>query len=85
MEHIGHALVGDPVYRRGLPGRTGDASRWRGFPRQALHASRLGVVHPASGRSLSWFRPPPEDMGSLMAALGFAPLDAPVRVFEDTR
>ncbi len=24
MEHIGHPLVGDPVYRRGLPGREGD-------------------------------------------------------------
>jgi 23S rRNA pseudouridine1911/1915/1917 synthase len=42
MEHIGHPLVGDPVYRRGLPGREGDPRAWRGFARQALHASRLG-------------------------------------------
>jgi 23S rRNA pseudouridine1911/1915/1917 synthase len=31
MEHIGHPLVGDPVYRRGLPGREGDPGAWRGF------------------------------------------------------
>ena len=83
MEYIGHPLIGDPVYRRGLPGREGDAAGWRGFPRQALHASRLGLVHPASGQAMQWFRPPPADLAALMGHLGFGPLDEPARVFEE--
>ena len=85
MEHAGHPLVGDPVYRRGLPGRTGDAASWRGFDRQALHACRLGLVHPASGQPMTWFRRPPADLVELMSGLGFGPLDGPAGVFEDTR
>jgi 23S rRNA pseudouridine1911/1915/1917 synthase len=85
MEHIGHPLVGDPVYRRGLPGRAGDPRTWRGFARQALHASRLGLIHPATGHSMTWFRAPPADLAGLMAGLGFGPLDQPTRVFEERR
>jgi len=48
MAHIGHPLVGDPVY--GLR-RSGDA-RLDGFARQALHAFRLGLVHPHSGEAM---------------------------------
>jgi 23S rRNA pseudouridine1911/1915/1917 synthase len=82
MEHIGHPLVGDPVYRRGLPGRAGDPGTWRGFARQALHASRLGLIHPATGRTMTWFRAPPADLAELMTGLGFGPLDEPTCVFE---
>lgn len=85
MEYLGHPLVGDPVYRRGLPGRAGDPCAWRGFARQALHASRLGFVHPATGREMTWFRAPPADLAGLMTQLGFGPLDAPTRVFEERR
>lgn len=85
MEHIRHPLVGDPVYRRGLPGRNGDAATWRRFDRQALHACRLGLVHPASRQTLSWFRAPPPDLAALMADLGFGPLDAPAHVFQEPR
>jgi len=85
MEHIGHPLVGDPVYRRGLPGREGDPRAWRGFTRQALHASRLGLIHPATGRAMTWFRAPAADLADLMTQLGFGPLDEPTRVFEERR
>jgi 23S rRNA pseudouridine1911/1915/1917 synthase len=85
MEHIGHPLVGDPVYRRGLPGREGDDDSWRGFRRQALHASRLGLIHPASGQAIAWFRAPPADLAGLMTGLGFGPLDQPSRAFEAAR
>jgi 23S rRNA pseudouridine1911/1915/1917 synthase len=85
MEHIGHPLVGDPVYRRGLPGREGDPRMWRGFTRQALHASRLGLIHPATGRAMTWFRAPAADLADLMTQLGFGPIDAPTRVFEERR
>jgi 23S rRNA pseudouridine1911/1915/1917 synthase len=81
MESIGHPLIGDPVYRRGLPPRDADTRHWRGFPRQALHACRLGLHHPVTNRPLDWFRPPAPDMADLMAGLGFAPLDRPSREF----
>ena len=41
----------------------------RGFKRQALHAARLALVHPASGELLSWEAPLPEDMAELLASL----------------
>jgi len=85
MEHIGHPLVGDPIYRRGLPGREGDSRAWRGFARQALHASRLGLIHPVTGRAMTWFRAPPADLAELMRGLGFGPLEQPTRVFEEHR
>jgi len=76
LEHLGHPLVGDPVYRRRLP--SPDArSLWRSFPRQALHACRLGLVHPATEQPMQWFRAPPPDMADLMQALGFGPIDRP--------
>jgi len=81
MESIGHPLVGDPLYRRGLPPPAAD-SAWRGFPRQALHACRLGLVHPVSGAALQWFRAPPADMAQLMRSLGFD-LDAAVAAARD--
>jgi len=64
MEHIGHPIVGDPVYRarRGSP--------IEGLPdigRQALHARRLGFIHPASSRALTFEAPPPEDFNNLLA------------------
>ena len=82
MEYLGHPLVGDPVYRRGLPGREGASHTWRGFARQALHASRLGLIHPTTGQSMAWFRSPPADLAELMHDLGFGPLDQPARTFE---
>lgn len=67
LRAIGHPLVGDPVY---------GAARWRGlvgparallaaFPRPALHAWRLGFVHPASGEALAFEAQLPADLASL--------------------
>jgi 23S rRNA pseudouridine1911/1915/1917 synthase len=67
LEHIGHPLLGDPVYRRGLPGGT---SALPALERQALHACRLELLHPVSGEPLAWFRPPPADLRDAMLALG---------------
>lgn len=69
LEHVGHPLLGDPVYRRGLPGPD-QASAWHGFARQALHARRLGLIHPESRAPMQWQRLPPADMLELMQALG---------------
>lgn len=63
MASIGHPLVGDPVYG-------GGASRipiGPAFPRQALHARRLGLVHPVTGKSMLWKSELPEDMDDLVA------------------
>ena len=61
---IGHPLVGDPAYggRRTSP-------LVPPFARQALHATRLGLVHPVSGAALQWDALPPADFAALVAAL----------------
>jgi len=85
LESIGHPLVGDPVYRRGRPAlRTDDArvALLTGFARQALHACALRLEHPASGRSMGWFRAPPADLRGLAKALGFKGMGRPIKVFE---
>jgi 23S rRNA pseudouridine1911/1915/1917 synthase len=73
LAHAGFPLVGDPVYggRRRIPaGCTAQlAAELTGFARQALHAARLTLHHPASGRELAWEAPPPEDMQRLLSAL----------------
>ena len=74
MTHIGHPLVGDPVYLRRTPAaaRSLDApvrDALLAFPRQALHAASLGFRHPISGQALHFERPPPEDMAGLLSLL----------------
>nr|WP_232516558.1 23S rRNA pseudouridine(1911/1915/1917) synthase RluD [Thauera sp. K11] len=66
MAHLGHPLVGDPVY--GMR-RCGDA-RLDAFPRQALHAFRLGLIHPAAGTAMEWMVPMAADFAALLHALG---------------
>jgi len=41
----------------------------RAFPRQALHAARLGLTHPLTGREMQWEAPLPPDMQRLLDAL----------------
>jgi 23S rRNA pseudouridine1911/1915/1917 synthase len=73
----GHPLVGDPLYLRRVPaagrGLPDDLRRQLlDFPRQALHAARLGFAHPRTRASLSFATDPPADMGILLAALDMA-------------
>jgi 23S rRNA pseudouridine1911/1915/1917 synthase len=74
MAHIGHPLVGDPVYTRSKPSRTKSLSETRqniikNFQRQALHAQTLGFVHPVTDKPLKFEVDLPSDMKSLIAAL----------------
>ncbi|MDR2838973.1 MAG: RluA family pseudouridine synthase, partial [Azonexus sp.] len=62
LASIGHPLVGDPVYGRAK-------ANLPDFPRQALHAARLGLVHPASGQEMLWETPLPPDMSELLETL----------------
>lgn len=66
----GHPLMGDPVYLRRIPAfarkcptEARDAAL--DFPRQALHAARLGFTHPRTGETLLFETPPPEDFEAL--------------------
>jgi len=71
--HRRHALVGDPVYggRLALPkGATEPLIQYlRSFKRQALHAARLGFVHPVSGEAMEFEVPPPADFQALLDVL----------------
>lgn len=74
LSHIGHPLIGDPVYGRGHGARVSripQASREavRAFPRQALHAAVLGFEHPVTGEALSFESPLPRDLVMLLKAL----------------
>jgi 23S rRNA pseudouridine1911/1915/1917 synthase len=73
LAHAGFPIVGDPVYggRRRLPAGATEALRTAlaGFGRQALHAERLKLAHPVSGRALSFEAPPPADLAALIATL----------------
>ena len=70
---LGHPLIGDPAYgrRRGRKPPLPPATRTAldAFPRQALHAARLGFTHPASGKLLSFFDELPYDMKELTDSL----------------
>ncbi|SDW98451.1 RluA family pseudouridine synthase [Roseicitreum antarcticum] len=73
MAHVGHALIGDPVYggRRKLSEKTLGAGvqACADFPRQALHAATLGFKHPVTGGDLSFSAEIPQDMQRLIADL----------------
>lgn len=73
MAHIGHPLVGDPLYagRLRLPGTATPelADSLRNLGRQALHARRLGLVHPVSGEYMAWESGLPADLAELLEVL----------------
>lgn len=72
MQHIKHPLVGDPLY--GLPEQEGRALLSRAdyddeiidkimaFDRQALHAHKIGFIHPRSGEEMTFSSDLPEDL-----------------------
>ena len=73
MAHLKHPLVGDPVYggRALLPkGAAPDLiEALHGFKRQALHATRLGLVHPTTRQPMVWDSAPPQDLRDLLEVL----------------
>lgn len=72
LKHLGHPIVGDPVY---------SGPQWRGIPdkklqkalaalnRQALHAARLSFPHPRTGETVTFEAQLPADMAELLRAL----------------
>ncbi len=68
MASIGHPLLGDPVYGR-VSGRNKDVLKRLDFRRQALHAARLGFVHPVTSAALAFDSKMPHDMQDLFTEL----------------
>ena len=73
MAHRNYPLVGDPLYGGRLQQPAGATEALRQalhkFPRQALHARKLGLIHPATGEYREFEAPLPADMTGLIAAL----------------
>jgi 23S rRNA pseudouridine1911/1915/1917 synthase len=68
LAHLGHPLVGDPVYGVGREkGFSGSARAWaaelaRRVPRQFLHAAELRFVHPRTGEEMRFVSELPEEL-----------------------
>jgi len=72
LKHLGHPIVGDPVY---------SGPQWRGIPdkrvqktlssleRQMLHAAKITFVHPRTGETVSFEAPLPRDFAEVLEAL----------------
>lgn len=60
LRHLGHPILGDPVYGPGGP---------QPIARQALHAARLALLHPATGAPAVYDAPLPPDMAELAERL----------------
>ncbi len=74
LAHVGYPIVGDPVYggRKRLPAGASAAliAALDKFKRQALHAERLELTHPKSGKRVEYTAPIPDDLAELLGALG---------------
>lgn len=68
MSHIGHPLLGDPVYRTRAKA-LGTILNALAFQRQALHAASLGFIHPVTNERLDFESPLPADMQQLLSRL----------------
>ena len=74
LAHIGHPVLGDPVYGAGFKTRIaalaeGAKEAVAALGRQALHAAELGFEHPSTGRILHFRSEFPEDLQLIMALL----------------
>ncbi len=73
LAHLRYPVVGDPVYggRPKLPKAASPSvvEVLQNFRRQALHAVKLSLVHPAKGEEMRWAASVPRDMHDLMEAL----------------
>jgi 23S rRNA pseudouridine1911/1915/1917 synthase len=72
LAHIGHPIVGDPLYGAGgsrrMQGhqRIGAEQLERSAPRQALHAAWLNFKHPATGEILDFRAEWPADLAPVL-------------------
>jgi 23S rRNA pseudouridine1911/1915/1917 synthase len=73
MAHLHYPVVGDPVYggRLKIPADASDTLKdaLHRFRRQALHALKLSLIHPETGKRIQWVTSVPRDMSELMEML----------------
>ena len=74
LAHIGHPLLGDPLYGRGFRTKaallgTEARAMLMALDRQALHAATLGFIHPISGEACLFESPLPPDLQRLREVL----------------
>lgn len=72
LADLGHPLVGDKLYghkRRSQSPGTKNRSAPDSFPRQALHAKKLAIDHPRTGKRMIFCAPVPDDMVKLLEDL----------------
>ncbi len=74
LAHLGHPVVGDPVYGSGFKAKANTlsepaAAALAALGRQALHAAELGFEHPRTGEELFFSSPLLADIAGLAAAL----------------
>ena len=73
MAHLHYPVVGDPVYggRLKIPAGASGALKdaLHRFRRQALHALKLSLIHPETGKRTQWVASVPRDMSELMEML----------------
>ncbi len=74
MQHLKAPLVGDPVYGyRGIVPIRAMTQTLRDevsqFSRQALHAIKLGLLHPATNEFMEWQIELADDMKALLEAM----------------
>ena len=73
MTHIGYPIVGDllygrgPIKQKGLPAAAVTAVN--NFPRQALHARTLKLIHPDTDEQCEFHAPLAEDISELIETL----------------
>jgi 23S rRNA pseudouridine1911/1915/1917 synthase len=76
LSHLGHPVVGDPVYGGGGSRRISGAQRRtaeqleQATPRQALHAAALAFRHPVSGAPLEFTSEWPQDLRPALVVVG---------------
>lgn len=80
MTHIGYPIVGDllygrgPIKRKGVPASAVEAIN--NFPRQALQARTLKLIHPDSGEECEFSAPLADDIRILIETLKRSTTDA---------
>ena len=82
MSHVQAPIVGDPVYgiKKIIPVRELSQDlkdEVFGFPRQALHAIGLGLIHPATNEFMRWDIDLPDDMKKLLELIRAEPNKSP--------
>jgi 23S rRNA pseudouridine1911/1915/1917 synthase len=75
LAHIGHPILGDAIYGSGFKSKAAQLSEegrlaLERLGRQALHAAKLGFVHPITGEELLFYSEPPVDLANLINIIG---------------